>query len=290
VIGARGHRFLALWAAFALGSWALDLDAQELTPRGVSLEPGTNHRVWISVGDLRREYLVHIPPGYDGRRPVPVVLMLHGSGGSLDEIFNVTHWGLKSDDEGFLAVFPNGFPNDEGMRVWNDGRPAVEGRADDVAFARALLDDLGARFRIDVKRVFVVGFSNGAGLAYRLATELNDRIASIAPVAGRIRLPEPQLARPVPAIAIVGTEDGGYQADVRSAERWAALSGCKTTGDTVRNGRFVAVSYHACPKQVSITSYVVEGWEHYWPGGRNPGIEAWAEKVIWEFFRKHPLR
>ena len=104
---------------------------------GQLFKPG-DHRLWLDVGELRREYLVHVPPSYDGFL-TPAVLMFHGSGGSLDEIARATGWIAKSDEEGFLAVFPNGFPNDEGMRVWNDGRLESDGRerVDDVAFTEA---------------------------------------------------------------------------------------------------------------------------------------------------------
>ena len=252
-----------------------------------------NNRVWLSVGSLLREYLVHVPESYDGRRKVPVVLMFHGSGGSLDETANVTGWIQKSDEVGFLAVFANGFPNAEGMRVWNDGRYADDTRVDDVAFTRALLDDLALRFRVDAKRVYAVGFSNGAGLAYRLGAELGDRIAAIAPVAGRLNVAPEKLGRAVPMIAIIGTEDGGFRggAGRTSPARWATLLGCGEPGDTVRRGRYASVTFQGCPEDAGAVSWTIDGWEHYWPGGPiNRGVEMWAETKIWEFFAKHPLK
>jgi polyhydroxybutyrate depolymerase len=55
---------------------------------------------------------------------------------------------------------------------------------DDVAFLDALLDDLAGAYRVDPRRVFATGMSNGAMMAYRLASELSERIAAVAPVAG----------------------------------------------------------------------------------------------------------
>ena len=264
--------------------------AQEPTPKNARMDPG-DHRIWLDVGELRREYLVHVPLAYDGRRPIPVVLMFHGSGGSLDEISRGSGWSVKSDDETFLAVYPNGFPNADGMRVWNDGRPANDGRADDVAFVRAMLDDLSARFRVDTRRVFVVGFSNGAGLAFRLGLELGESVAAIAPVAGRLSMVPEKLSRPVPTILIIGTEDAGFRGGAgASLGRWAPLLGCGKAGEPVRTGRFTSVTWRDCPKNVDAVSYTVEGWPHYWPGGKNRGIEMWAENVIWKFFAKHAMR
>ncbi len=264
------------------------LSAQVPTPKNAALGPG-DHRMWLDVGELRREFLLHVPSNYNGNMPVPLVLMFHGSGGSLDEISRSTGWSEKADLEGFLAVYPNGFPNADGMRVWNDGRPATDGRVDDVAFVRAMLDDLSARFRVDLRRVFVVGFSNGAGLAFRLAIELGNRIAAIAPVAGRLNVVPEKLSRAVPALAIIGTEDPGFRSGAGgSLARWAALLGCGALGEPVRKGRYTAATW-TCPKNVDAVSYTVEGWAHYWPGGKNRGIEMWAENVIWRFFEKHPM-
>jgi len=219
--------------------------------------------------------------------------MFHGSGGSLDEIARASGWIAKADEEGFLAVFPNGFPNDEGMRVWNDGRPETDGRerVDDVAFTDALLDDLSIRLRVDQKRIFVAGFSNGAGMAFRLGSALGGRIAAIAPVAGGLSVSPTTLPRLVPMIFIIGTLDGGFRPGPRTASsRWAGLLGCTPPQDTIREGRFALIKYQGCPRNVDAVAYYIDGWEHYWPGGKNRGIEMWAEKTIWTFFVKHPMR
>jgi len=251
--------------------------------------PG-NHHIWLDVGEHRREYLVHVPESYDGKRNVPLLFMFHGSGGSSDETYRATGWNIKSDEKGFIAAFPNGFPNDEGMRVWNDGRRIWQTSVDDVAFTRSMLEDLSARFRIDQKRIYVVGFSNGAGLSYRLAQDLGDRIAAIAPVAGRIPNQDPKISRPVPAFAVVGTKDGGYENDTRSAERWAAMVSCGPAADSTHDGRYLTIAWR-CPKDMEVKSTIVADWAHYWPGGTlNKGVEMWAEEKIWRFFEKHPLR
>src|SRR6266481_6156042 len=71
----------------------------------LSLGPG-DHRLWISVGALRREYLVHVPEGYRAGVPIPVVLMFHGSGGSIESDLKGTGWIKKGEQEAFVTVFP----------------------------------------------------------------------------------------------------------------------------------------------------------------------------------------
>jgi len=61
----------------------------------------------IRVGGHDRAYIVHVPPGYDGKSSVPVVVMLHGGGGTGNAAAIETGWGVKADEVGFLAVFPD---------------------------------------------------------------------------------------------------------------------------------------------------------------------------------------
>jgi polyhydroxybutyrate depolymerase len=115
----------------------------------------------------------------------------------------------KADQAGVLAVYPDG----TGSRCsyfWNAGDccgPAVWDGVDDVAFFDALLDDLAGAYSIDRQRVLATGMSNGAMMAYRLAAELSDRIAAIAPVAGRMATEGCRPRRPVPVLHFHGTTD-----------------------------------------------------------------------------------
>src|SRR5512136_1994996 len=73
--------------------------------------PG-DHARSVKVGEVSRSYTVHVPPAYDGVAPVPVVLMLHGGGGTGKAAAEETGWSAKADREGFIAVYPEGTPPD----------------------------------------------------------------------------------------------------------------------------------------------------------------------------------
>jgi polyhydroxybutyrate depolymerase len=83
----------------------------------------------------------------------------------------------------------------------------MSNKVDDVEFTRRLLDDIARDVRIDPKRVYATGMSNGAIMSYRLASELSDRIAAIAPVSGPMGTPTCKPSRPVPVIHFHGTDD-----------------------------------------------------------------------------------
>ena len=170
-------------------------------PTGAGLEAG---RQVPSVGERQRRYLVHVPQRYDGR-PLPVVLMCHGAGGTAEWTLGETRWDETADRYGFLVVFPEGTPVDPGRpprflsnpQVWDDGS-GRRGRAqqEDVAFVNALLDDLPAHFAVDAQRVYATGFSLGASFTFRLGVELSHRLAAIVPVASHCWLDDRKPRRP----------------------------------------------------------------------------------------------
>src|SRR5262249_24500039 len=123
-----------------------------------------------------------------------------------------TRWDETAEREGFLLLIPQALPLDPARPAhfrrnpawWNDGSP-VGGMAkraiDDVAFLTALLDEVGDR------SVFVTGFSNGAGMAFRLAAERANRLRAIAPIAGYSWVDVERVEPALPTFYLVGKED-----------------------------------------------------------------------------------
>jgi polyhydroxybutyrate depolymerase len=254
-------------------------------------------------------------------------MMLHGIGGTARWTLTETGLGVKADLEGFLAVFPEGLPPDPrkparfrtNPAFWNTdaewGTP--ERRAiDEVSFLAEVFDDLEDRVRVDARRLFVTGFSNGARMTFRLAAELAPRLAAIAPVSG---LCSPQIrhpARPVPTLFLVGTDDpfvpleggevpspwGGTlrRPPVRDTlARWAKSLGCPPTPVLVRERSGVQVfAYGTGRSSAAMLACYIADLGHHWPGGKGqlaaelagkPRAQPRANDLIWEFFRQHPL-
>lgn len=295
------------------------------------LGPG-DHSLTLKVGELERRYLVHVPKSYDGNKPVPVVVMLHGGGGTGRAAAGETGWGLKAEEAGFLAVFPDAAPpNPErpshfsrNPQLWNDGSDRFytgQKQVDDVAFLNAMLDDLLFRFAVDKRRTFVAGFSNGAGMSFRLGAQIPDRIAAIAPVAGACWVDVPELKRPVPMIYITGDADplnlieggvpklaNGSSDKVRakpkppvreSIQKWAKAVGCPATPrETAESNGVRTETYGPGRDGAEVVSITVAELGHTWAGGRSILPESMVGKTsnklkacdaIWEFFTKHPI-
>ncbi len=196
---------------------ALACAAGEALSGDERLGPGT-HALTLRVSGHERSYIVHVPRRYDSRAAVPLVVMLHGGGGTARGAMWETGWAEKAEREGFLAAFPDALARDPARpssfaanpQLWNDGSgrfyPGQEA-VDDVGFIGAMLDDLSARFAVDARRVFVTGFSNGASMSFRVGAELAHRIAAIAPVAGALWIEPGALKPPVSMCYLTGSAD-----------------------------------------------------------------------------------
>ena len=205
--------------------------------------------------------------------------------------------------------------------TWNAGEfegKWAEGKADDVAFIGKLLDDLGAVVKVDEKRVYACGMSNGAMMCYRLAAELSDRIAAIAPVAGTIAIDECKPKRPVPVIHFHGTKDAFVPFEMAkskmpslmrlkgvedSIQTWVKLNGCEEKPRTdvlSRDGdemKVTRTTYGGGKDGSEVVLVVIEGGGHTWPGQQPPvgflGKSARnisANDLMWEFFQKRKLK
>ncbi len=287
-----------------------------------------DHEIGLTVDGLSRRYIVHVPSSYDGTKPVPVVLMYHGYGGRAQGAMRDTRLPEKSESAGFLAVFPEGNAPDPGKpgsffgnrQSWNDGTGrfhAGKKNIDDVAFTERLLDDLAARYKVDARRIYVTGFSNGSSMAYRIGAELSHRIAAIAPIASSgYRLDDLKLSRPVPLISIHGVSDplnplAGGLVVVKgtrdrkpppraSIDRWAAACGCPAQPSTSHDEQGIrTIHFGPCGDGAEVVFHVVSALGHQWPGGEpsafsDRDIGPYTDKinatdVIWEFFQKHAL-
>src|SRR5918995_1617459 len=147
----------------------------------------------------QRAYRLFVPPGYDGHLRLPLVLDLHGSGGTSADQARNSGFEILSASERFIVATLDA----EGGR-WNV--PVQANRPDDVAYVRDVIAHIAARVCTDEMRVYATGFSGGGRMSSLLGCQLGSRIAAIAPVAG-LRFREPCTGRPVPVLTFHGLAD-----------------------------------------------------------------------------------
>jgi polyhydroxybutyrate depolymerase len=280
----------------------------------------------ITHGSFSRDCLIHRPPVDDGRTPLPMLLILHGAGGTAAWTLEETNWGATANRAGFLAVLPEAMRPDPSRppgflhnpQVWNDGAPQRlpdQPAIDDVGFLNALLDELPHRYSIDAGRVFVTGFSNGAGMAFRLGAELSWRFTALAPVAGHCWQIDPHPVRALPTLYIVGSADplvplhGGevltpwsglpvVKPPIRqTVQRWSTALGCPVMPlQEHTQGGVHTELYGPGRDGAQLNVHILDGLGHHWPGGRGllsrriagaSSSPLRANDVIWEFFQQY---
>jgi polyhydroxybutyrate depolymerase len=317
-------------AGLALGSTAVApaLAAGRIGPKtstgcGRAKAPPGERRITTTSGGTTRAYFRHVPPGYNGRTALPLVLDLHGTTEPAAVHKSNTMLGPFGDKHHFVTITPEG-----------SGPPAQwDTRFDspDMRFLGDLLDEAERTLCIDTRRVFVAGYSNGAFMASAMACVYADRIAAVAPVAGIRDVPGCAPKRRVPVIAFHGTADdfvsfgGGLGTGVSSlppadaqelvaiaapsdsgksipqvAAAWAARNGCEPKPSQASVAKDVKVVRYSCPARADVELYEIAGGGHTWPGSKfSKAIEQFvgpttlsidADDVMWKFFERHPLR
>ena len=278
-----------------------------------------DHFCTLTMNGLTRSYCVHVPKGYDPKTPEPVVLALHGAAMTGSMMVWFTGLNQTSEKNNFIVVYPNGTGLGP-LQTWNAGglpEKAASNKPDDVAFLASVLDDLSVRTNVDAKRIYACGMSNGAMMCYRLAAELSDRIAAIAPVAGTIAIEQSHPKRPVPVLHFHGSADTivpfhrrtakqafmKFESADESIETWIKLDGCddKPTTDVLsKDGDDLKVTrqtYGGGKDGSEVVLITIQGGGHTWPGQKPPvafigksAMSISANDLIWEFFKKHPMK
>lgn len=299
-------RSFAVWWLLCLWGLALPVSAQPLAPGSQELS--------LTHAGQERGFIVHVPASYRADAPVPLVLALHGGGGSMHNMARDRLYGLVSQSEqsGWIVVFPNGYSRLGGrLATWNAGvccGAARDKGSDDVGFLRAVVAEVQRRLSIDPQRIFATGMSNGGMMSYRLACEASDMFRAIASVAGTDGTEPCQPGRPVPVFHIHAKDDdrvlfaggSGSASDTHAdfvsvpatVDKWARLDRCTGPALTVLDRPGVRCEVRTgCRDGVEVRVCVTETGGHSWPGGRkalggkgSPALDATAE--IWSFFAR----
>lgn len=268
---------------------------------------GTTQRV--AVGGTGRAMTVHLPAGFDPARPAPLVLLLHGSGGTGAAMLRDSKLAEAADRHGFIVAAPDAGIAHEAGFVWNiPGVPTVAGRIpgpgdpDDVAYLGRAIDWMVAAGCADRARVYATGLSGGGRMTSWLGCVAAPRFAAIAPVVG-LRAgnpdrrdptrPDPRTCRPrapMPVIAFAGDADrtnpiggggaGYWQYTMHAAEaRWAALNRC-TAAPTTRwvSATVYEERYAGCRGGADVAGRITVGGGHSWVADND---------AMWAFFADH---
>jgi polyhydroxybutyrate depolymerase len=176
----------------------------------------------IDVDNVTRNFVVHLPTGYNQQQHYPVVIVLHPQNQDADDMARLTHFSQFADKNGIIAVYPIALRGEWNIQVKSEEQPAYQPRPygrrggwggggypgggggypgggrsggenpngsrtheeppDDITFLNQMLDQLPLKYSIDVHRIYATGLGDGGFMAERVGCNLGDRVAAVAPV------------------------------------------------------------------------------------------------------------
>jgi polyhydroxybutyrate depolymerase len=272
--------------------------------------------VEMHVGD--RRFVLHVPKAYDPTKKSMLVVNIHGLTETIGMQEALTHMNVVADDENFLVLYPEG--KNASFNAGDCCDPSRMNKVDDVGYVRDAIAHAEKRYCVDPAHVHATGMSNGGFLSYRLACELSDTIASIAPVAGSLGIPEADCkpTRPIAVWQTHGTDDklvpygGGhpfllgniytFRSAAETSSFWQDFDACPAASKTTfQKDDATCETWGPCKAGTEVTLCTVKGGGHTWPGGFDasvlPGVGQFlgmttkafdASRVMIDFFRKHP--
>ncbi|TWT79738.1 Alpha/beta hydrolase family protein [Planctomycetes bacterium CA13] len=223
----------------------------------VTLKWSLSEKQTLNHQGRARSYRVYAPEPHP-RKPSAAVLLLHGHGGSADQLMGVTGrqapyrlWMPIAEKEALILIIPDGLVSPDGKQGWNDARHlSTNPDSDDVAFLSDLIETVAESCPIDLKKIYVAGTSNGGHMALRLAAEAPEKFAAVAAIAAAN--PQPIFARqpkhPVSVLLMNGTDDrivpyqggkmirnrGEVQSTDDSIRYWVKHNHCAQTPHSIR--------------------------------------------------------
>ena len=212
--------------------------------------------VWLEhtqVDGVARTYALYVPQTANPKG-APLLVLLHGSGGNGAGIAEL--WKDKADKEGIVLLAPDARHND----AWRL-------KQDAPGILHALIDEVGAKYMIDGRRIYLFGQSGGAVYSLMLAMLESPYFAAVAVHAGSWRYPEEFKAigfaqRKIPLAIVIGDQDAHF-----------TIASVRRTEDALKAAGF--------PVQVT----VIAGQHHGFNAGNAPEIENDA----WAFLSAHAL-
>ena len=279
-------------------------DASADTTTTTTLAPKAgSYEFSLPSGGVTRSYWIHVPPAAASGQALPLVMNLHGDtqNGQLEEL--QTQMDTNADQNGYLAVYPNGTrvskvltPDPVAKNAqygWNAGECCAlpqQKKIDDVDFLVKVIANVAARTPVDLRRVDVTGISSGGMMANALAAQAAGHIAAVSAVEGPVEIPTIHPSRVVPALEFASKTDPivPYNGTpnknpklVLSAQdgvdQWVKNDGCSSTphlsapivgapGSVSAGQTATLATYTHCKDGAQVAMWRLTGSGHVWPG------------------------
>lgn len=252
-----------------------------------------NKFVNVKVGTQTRKYLLYVPNNV--KADAPVVISLHGAGGTVTTTSHDPDFNSIADKDGFIVAYPQGldttFPGLGGMKA--PGWSSYGEENFDTDFLKAVIEDIASKYTIDRKRLYCCGFSNGGMMTYTMANTCSHIFAAFAAISG-YPINEFHLHhtswRPVPFLHIHGKADDfvKYSLVHNVIEDMVDRNGANPVPvKTVKSGKYTKSVYEAGEGGFPIVFYEIDGMGH--SPFTNSTEKNSSSQTMWDFFKEYTL-
>ena len=198
----------------------------------------------IEYEGLERCWFTHLPSSYNPEDPPPLLVNMHGFGGTNSAFYNYSQFDAIAEAHGVVVVYPQGHENS-----WNAGWCCGEAKdvgLDDVGFILSMIETISDNITVDDSRIYASGHSNGCAMTHKLANEASHVFAAAGCMAlYLLEDPHPSYS-PISLIEVHGVLDGvipygtsysssmyfdgsldGEEGAIQNIMDWAEMNGCE---------------------------------------------------------------
>ena len=264
---------------------------------------------------LERSFLIYVPKNI--KENAPLVVAIHGYTSSAKTLMGYSGINQIADKEGFLVAYPQGTKDSRDNHFFNVGYEFhSDSKVNDVNFIREIVLNLTKDYKLNSKRVFATGMSNGGDMSYLLACTSSDLFTAVAPVAGVMMKDTLENCNPekkIPIFEIHGTKDSisKFEGDMNNEDKWGAYYDLPSTiefwvnkhalseketiqleNKNTEDGTTITFErYWSDESQREVWFYIVNDGNHTWPGmtglfSRTANQDINSAEEIWKFFSK----
>lgn len=256
-----------------------------------------------------RCWLTHIPSTYDPASPAPLLINMHGFGGTNSDFYNYSQFNVLAEEEGFVTLYPQGVEDS-----WNAGWCCGEAKdvgIDDVDFILTMIETVSTNISFDATRIYSSGHSNGCAMTHKLANEASHVFAAAGCMAlYLLEEPHPSYS-PISLIEVHGVVDAiipygtsyssslyfdasldGEEGAIQNIMDWAKMNGCEDSGGLPKvfetYADYSVMGYDACEMDTEV-QLVTLNYANHWP---YPGIafdnptDVDTVQIVWDFMSR----
>ena len=263
---------------------------------------GKYYKQSATIGGVKREYYIYAPASLKQGAKHPAIIAFHGFQADANGMRWLTGADKFADQHGFIVIYPNAI-----SKSWNAGKGfgSANKKTDDLSFVSALTDIIVARHSVDKKRIYAMGFSNGAQVVALMVCRMSQKLAAAAMVAHTLNEPNCNPKHKMPMMLIHGAKDpsvpygGGGKNQLAShkstVDFFRKVNEIRSGGKTVFERKTIkCTSYKDSGKPEEVRACGAWDAGHSWPGGKELMVdklgkvnkELMASDAIMKFFKQ----